>query len=377
MIVHSICRDAKSRKYIFSRADQKPDRHAPGVYEKVIETEVKSKRHLPYTLKGDEVFIYFNPATSKFWFKGKELASKPASQVSAQPSIEDEPVASSSQGSNRNRLQKQSATVSDQQSITWKLSNCTTIASKADVMKAQVGSFDFCVDDPDDWLKNFEKAVRDCCSNVDETEDYYYAYMPYFLEDETLKWFFDSRSSGKETSWSEFKKKFSKHFWSMHWQFAEEAINYDVDDDVSLFEFTSDKIKNLKRLFPTMETKTIIKICILALPEEHRERLQEGVNFSVELFLNLVEAIDRQIGKFPNKSVPAERNQADQSDDETAPVRRSNMDAASISSIIDEKFDKIHENNLKEINDVIANALSADKLKSLLTTVLLQINKSS
>ena len=105
--VHFICWIAKSRKYI-SKADIKPEKHAPSVYVQLIETKVKSKRHLPYTLKGDKVFIFFSSETSKLLFKGKESASKPALRVSNQLSIErNQPVASTSEAT-RNRLQRQS-----------------------------------------------------------------------------------------------------------------------------------------------------------------------------------------------------------------------------------------------------------------------------
>lgn len=97
VVIHSICRDTKSNKSCFAIADRLLQHHPVGIRKKVLAEKVKSKRHVKYTLSGDEVFIYLNPLNGQFWFKGKQLDVKAAQDVTKEPSFEeDEPIAGGS-----------------------------------------------------------------------------------------------------------------------------------------------------------------------------------------------------------------------------------------------------------------------------------------
>ena len=111
VVIYSICRTATSFKYVFATEDQELDKHLPGVKAAVIAAGVRSKKHVDYTLKDDEVNFYINPATSKYWFNGKELKKLEASQVSNNPSEdrEEEPTPSPSKSNCTRTLSRQSA----------------------------------------------------------------------------------------------------------------------------------------------------------------------------------------------------------------------------------------------------------------------------
>ena len=107
--IHSICRTTSSWKYKFDGKDREIDQHIQGVQDSIAKFIVKSKRHVDYTLKGDELHFYMNPATSQFWFNGKALKKVSASQVSSRPSEDNADESTSSTGettrssSNENR----------------------------------------------------------------------------------------------------------------------------------------------------------------------------------------------------------------------------------------------------------------------------------
>lgn len=86
IIVHSICRDTKSHKYLFPYPYRDVSYHCEGLRQKIKATLFTSKCHLDYTLKSDEKYMYINPKNKKFWFNQVELDSRPASKVTSQPS---------------------------------------------------------------------------------------------------------------------------------------------------------------------------------------------------------------------------------------------------------------------------------------------------
>lgn len=87
VIVHSICRDTKSNKSCFAKGDRSLSQHPEKIRKKIIDEGIKSKRHVKYTLSGDEVFMYLNPQNGQFWFKGKELEVKPSKEVTKKPIV--------------------------------------------------------------------------------------------------------------------------------------------------------------------------------------------------------------------------------------------------------------------------------------------------
>lgn len=94
VVIHSICRTAKSLKYKFEPEDQELSMHTPGVRKAIIDADVRSKKHVEYTLKDDEVVFYINPQTSQYWFNGKELEKIDARKVSNKPSEDQEDIPS-------------------------------------------------------------------------------------------------------------------------------------------------------------------------------------------------------------------------------------------------------------------------------------------
>jgi hypothetical protein len=57
VIVHSICRSAKSFKYLFPNEFRSPSDHSFGVQKKIETLTFQAKTHLDYTLKGKEIFF--------------------------------------------------------------------------------------------------------------------------------------------------------------------------------------------------------------------------------------------------------------------------------------------------------------------------------
>lgn len=90
VFVHSICRTAQSLKFVFDNEERPLNKHLKGVQDAITAADVKSKRHVDYTLKGSEIAFYINPETSNFWYNGKELKKVPAISVSSKPSEEQE-----------------------------------------------------------------------------------------------------------------------------------------------------------------------------------------------------------------------------------------------------------------------------------------------
>lgn len=90
IIIHSICRTTSSHKFCFAKSDQDLNMHLPSVRASVLAADVKTKRHVDHTLKGDEVYTYYDLKTSNFWFNGKQLERKEAKEVSNKPSEDHE-----------------------------------------------------------------------------------------------------------------------------------------------------------------------------------------------------------------------------------------------------------------------------------------------
>lgn len=90
VIIHSICRSTKSIKYCFASGDRSLNKHPESIRQKVLGSGVKSKRHVDISLKDEEQYIYINPRNGLFWFKGKNLDTKAAANVTNQPSFDVE-----------------------------------------------------------------------------------------------------------------------------------------------------------------------------------------------------------------------------------------------------------------------------------------------
>lgn len=173
---------------------------------------------------------------------------------------------------------------------------CKTIAEKANLLKTHVGKFEICHATPSQWIRKFEFAVRSCVNSAEtEIDDFFLAYLPYFLNVKHRSWFWKLRKDGE--SWFEFKKKFVSYFWIKYWNFVEKSMDCEPDEDVSFHEFVTEKVANIKKLMPELKDKAIIMLCIYALPEEIRPYLQEGISESLEMFLSMVEAVDFQFGR--------------------------------------------------------------------------------
>lgn len=81
-IVHSIFHSLTSAKYVFPPCYRKPEVHLPGVREKVLNAQFKTRAHISFTLINDEILFYVNSETNDFWFNGNELVKVPLSSIS-------------------------------------------------------------------------------------------------------------------------------------------------------------------------------------------------------------------------------------------------------------------------------------------------------
>ena len=95
---------------------------------------------------------------------------------------------------------------------------------------------------------------------------------------------------------------FKNHFWKCYWKFADQTLMSEPDHEDSLLDYTKDKIERLKRMFPEMTSKSIITLCILDLPAESRPKLQKGIHETIEIFLRIVESLDRQLKRFKGQA---------------------------------------------------------------------------
>lgn len=73
-------------KYKFAPEDQDLSKHLPCVQQAIIAEKVSAKRHVSCKLKDVAVQFYINPATSEFWYNGKELTKVASIAVTALPS---------------------------------------------------------------------------------------------------------------------------------------------------------------------------------------------------------------------------------------------------------------------------------------------------
>lgn len=173
-----------------------------------------------------------------------------------------------------------------------KVANAKSVAEKAAVLKETVGESDFCAQTPVQWIRKFESMVRSCFPDTIETEmeTFFMAYLPYMLNLKHRGWFFNVRNA--EESWVDFKKKFSAHFWTKFWNFAENTFQNEPETDESLLVFVKAEIERIKQLIPGLSEKATIMMCILSLPNQTRPLLQDGLSESLEMFLSMVEAVD-------------------------------------------------------------------------------------
>ena len=302
VVIHSICRTVQSFKYKFRPEDQELSKHLAGVKAVVLAANVKSKRHVDYTLKGKEVDFYLDPETSKFWFNGLALEKVSADSVTNQPSEdkEDELVPSTSQCSSLVRqeaLETDSSDLVISPTVLKKVACCKTLAQKTGLLREVIGEYDFCKMTPNNWIKKFEQSVRSCLSNPDESDldHHFLSYLPYFLQIKYRSWFFGTRQ--EDDTWPVFKKKFFTYFWAKYWAFVEKTLQGEPEEGCSLRDFVKAKIDDLKRLLPELSERSVIMHCILELPEETRPHLQDGISESIEMFLSMVEAVDFQFGR--------------------------------------------------------------------------------
>ena len=74
VFVHSICRTAKSVKYVFANEERPLTKHLKGVQDTINTANVKSKRNLDYKLKGTE--LAFTSTRKPVTFGSTEKSSR-------------------------------------------------------------------------------------------------------------------------------------------------------------------------------------------------------------------------------------------------------------------------------------------------------------
>lgn len=111
VVIYAICRTTTSYKYKFATENQELDKHPDRVKNAIDAANVKSKRHVDYTLKDEDVEFYIDPESSQFWFNSKQLERIAAKMVSDSPSVDkpDEPTPTTSRSIGGSSLQRQAA----------------------------------------------------------------------------------------------------------------------------------------------------------------------------------------------------------------------------------------------------------------------------
>lgn len=139
-------------------------------------------------------------------------------------------------------MQRQDATEkSSLQALSKKILDLKYVADKANLLKDRVGQFDYCQESPEEWLKKFESAIRICCQEEEMDDDFYFAYLQYFLTKNQSNWFYDVCERKKLTSWFEFKEEFKNHFWKCYWKCTDLALTSEPGDEDSLLEYSQRK----------------------------------------------------------------------------------------------------------------------------------------
>lgn len=244
------------------------------------------------------------------------------------------------------------------------------------MIKNLIGEFDFCTSTPNDWLKKFEHAVRSCLKDAVE-DDYYFSYLPYFLNVTHRSWFFNARKDGQ--SWVDFKKSFLANFWSKYWNFIEKTFQLEPEDDASMHEFVKEKIVNLKKVSPEMSEKSIIMHCILDLPEETRPHLQSGLSESLEMFLSMVEAVDFQFGRAKQSS--DENVDIDILDSaslsRTTPTQPASLSKTTEATQLPPEFLNVLEAKLLASTEAfVNNCFSSPQFAQLIAKIVAEVNKN-
>ena len=217
-IIHSICRTTKGKKSIFPKSCQDLKFHASGVRDKVENHPVTTKGHVDYSLKGNEIYMYINPANGKFWWNKQELPTKAAKDVSDTPSVDlSELPANSSEASPR--LVRQNATTDD---IAEKIAACKDIAQVVELLETKLSPYNPRIDFPNVWVLNFENIVQNGCStNLEgrrktqpEMEECFFSLFGCFLSRKQGSWFWQHRQQNPAETWADFKRNFI----SVHWK---------------------------------------------------------------------------------------------------------------------------------------------------------------
>lgn len=264
--------------------------------------------------------------------------------------------------------------------VAKKISCCPTIAEKSKLLKTLLGEFDFCKESPSNWIKKFERAVRCCIKDPIEAEmdDYFFAYAPYFLNAKHRSWFYNARKD--DQTWTDYKKIFVAQFWTKYWNFVEKCFVYEPEEEDSLHEFVIQKIDNLKRLIPDLSDKALIMLCIMDLPEETRPTLQEGIGGSLEMFLSMVEAVDYQLGRSKKildsdeETVEASKKASDNQEDDISQAGPTSQAGSSSERLFIEKMDEIQKKQQEKMQELLAYALSSEKLEAAVEKVLAKKN---
>lgn len=230
-------------------------------------------------------------------------------------------------------------------------------------MKEHFGKFDVynCV--PSEWIKKFEQCVRLVCREENEFD-----LEAFFL---LICYIFSVRES--DELWSILKRtKFVPHFWKKYWKFAEKALNSETETGESFREFTCDKIARLKRLFPGIPDKATITLCLLDFPESCRAKLQEGIVETLEMFVCMVDALDKHIGEPSPKSGDQESDDQesdDQERDDQVPDVDKEVVSNKVQKIIADKVEEMEERQVSKLEEMISKAFSDDRIKSLIQNV--------
>lgn len=168
--------------------------------------------------------------------------------------------------------------------------NCRSIAEKLEFLKTKIPNFVPHTAVAQTWLEQFEKTIKECSGQNQDPS--YFTYLPHFLLDDDQIWYFQNRN--QFTDWSVFKSKFVKHFWSVRWKAWSEAFTSTYIQG-SLFDFVSNKIACLKKLFPEKDDSFVIQVVLSSIPSETAFLFHDCLDLSIDLFAKAVNAYSKEL----------------------------------------------------------------------------------
>ena len=255
----------KQKYYIFRKSHRDLKNHPIEVQlcaaREAKKTNFKSQCSFDVKFKSSKTYqIYVDLKTSKYWFDKTYLEQR----VNLRKQLSDESV-QNIKIDNESEL----SDLSEHENPGSHLINTTKLQEK---LKKELGFFDYLIHEPEDYLDKYESFLSLTCESNQLVK-----LLIYVLSDSEAEiWYFNETRNKQNKQWSELRKNFIKHFMKMKRQTFKYVFQEKPKIGDDLVNFFHTKFEILKKLYPQLEEKQMIKMVLINVNDEIAEKLYTG-----------------------------------------------------------------------------------------------------